>query len=118
MHLTARTDTNLLYLVRKKTRSIIWKLALISLVLLLIFFSPSLIESVISRRLDFPGIKTSVTEIVKTRTGFEATVQGARFQLFQGIVLSGFRVYPGTPESGNYFFQSENLVFEVSYWKL
>ncbi len=104
---------------RKKRLHILWKLALVFPVLILFFFAPSLIESAVSGRLDFPGIKANVLQVVKSQTGFEAAVQGIRFDIFQGIVLTGFSLQTDNPsERGKYLFQSENVVLEISLWRL
>lgn len=82
----------------------------------LLYSLPLYLETVISDNLDFGRIKENLALSIKEKTGLTARIQGARFDLINGIILFGIRLYPAAEISEQtYLIQIESLAIEPSY---
>ncbi len=85
----------------------------------LFFAVPPLLERAITRSMDLPRIKQIVVEGVKSQTNLLLSIQGTRFDPWQGIIFSGVHGSVEDAKGRSHFLiESENVVLNISYWNL
>ena len=92
---------------------------LLALIAGVLFAGPPLAGRMIEQSLDLPRIKQIVTRGVKSQTNLLLSIQGTRFDPYQGVIFSGVHGSVEDEKGRSHFLiESENAVLTISYWKL
>lgn len=89
-------------------------LAAVFAVIVLAFALAGPVERAFTRSLPLAEIKSQIIAQAKETAGIELSIRGARFEILQGVVLTGVSARFGNDPV---FFHGENLIVEISPFK-